>query len=164
MTSVGTPAHGTAVVEGEGVLYTPEPNYNGGDSFTYTIADGNGGSDSASVALTVTPVNDPPVAEDSSAQVAQDTPEDIPLHASDIDGDPLTYDIVDEPQHGTLTGSGSIRTYTPDLRYNGPDSFTFQANDGAAASNVATVSITVTGRDPATVGINDATSRVTTAR
>src|SRR5262245_8229503 len=101
VTSVGTPAHGTAVIEGDGVLYTPEPNYNGGDSFTYTISDGHGGSDAASAALTVTPVNDPPVAEDSSAQVAQDTPEDIPLHATDIDGDPLTYDVVDQPLHGT---------------------------------------------------------------
>src|SRR4029453_15540556 len=127
----------TAVVQGNGVLSTPERNYSGGDSFTYTISDGNGGSDSASVALTVTPVNDPPVAEDSSAQVAQDTPEDIPLHATDIDGDPLTYDIVDQPQHGTLTGSGAIRTYTPAHRFNGPDPFPFRANDGTDVANVA---------------------------
>ena len=91
MTSVGTPAHGTAVLQADGtVLYTPAANYNGGDSFTYSIADGNGGTDSASAALTVTPVNDPPVATDSEAQVAEDTPEDVPLHATDIDGDPLT--------------------------------------------------------------------------
>ena len=115
VTSAGTPAHGTAVVQADGtVLYMPAPNYNGGDSFTYSISDGNGGTDSATAALTVTPVNDPPVAADSEAQVAEDTPEDIPLHATDIDGDPLTYTIAAQPQHGTLSGSGAARTYTPD--------------------------------------------------
>ena len=158
VTAVGTPAHGTAVIEDGNVRYTPSPNYNGGDSFTYTISDGNGGTDSASVALTVTPVNDAPVATDSSAQVAQDTPEDIPLHATDLDGDPLTYAIVAQPEHGTLSGAGSSRTYTPDDHYHGTDSFTFTANDGAVDSNVATVSITVTERDPAMVNVNDASS------
>jgi Ca2+-binding RTX toxin-like protein len=159
VTSVGTPAHGTAVVQGGNVLFTPDPNYNGGDSFTYTISDGNGGADSASAALTVTPVNDAPAATDSSALVAQDTPEDVPLHATDLDGDPLTYGVVTEPEHGTLSGSGAIRTYTPDLHYHGPDSFTFTANDGDLDSNVATVSITVTERDPATASVNDASSQ-----
>jgi Ca2+-binding RTX toxin-like protein len=158
VTAVGTPAHGTAVIQDGNVRYTPDPNYNGGDSFTYTISDGNGGTDLASVALTVTPVNDAPVAADSSAQVAQDTPEDIPLHATDLDGDPLTYAVVTQPLHGTLSGSGSIRTYSPDDRYHGPDSFTFTANDGEVDSNVATVSITVTEDDPAIVNVNDASS------
>ena len=160
VTSVGAPAHGAAVLQGDGtILYTPTANYNGGDSFTYSISDGNGGADSASVALTVTPVNDPPVATDSSALVAEDTPEDVPLHATDIDGDSLTYAIVTPPAHGTLSGSGSTRTYTPDHHYSGPDSFTFKANDGTADSNVATVSITVTRRDPATVNINNVSTQ-----
>ena len=107
----------------------------------------------------MTPVNDAPVATDSSAQVAEDTPEDVPLHATDIDGDPLTYAIVTPPAHGTLSGSGATRTYTPDRHYFGPDSFTFKANDGTADSNVATVSITVTRRDPATVNINDVSTQ-----
>src|SRR4029079_18316592 len=66
VTAVVTPAHGTAVLQGNGnVLYSPDANYNGGDSFTYAISDGQGGTDSASVAMTVTPVNDAPVATDS---------------------------------------------------------------------------------------------------
>ena len=109
--------------------------------------------------MTVTPVNDAPVAADSSALVAQDTPEDIPLHATDLDGDPLTYVVVTQPLHGTLSGSGSTRTYTPDDRYHGPDSFTFKVNDGEVDSNVATVSITVTEDDPALVNVNDASSQ-----
>ena len=91
--------------------------------------------------------------------MAEDTPEDVPLNATDIDGDPLTYAIVTPPAHGTLSGSGATRTYTPDRHYFGPDSFTFKANDGTADSNVATVSITVTRRDPATVNINDVSTQ-----
>ena len=87
--------------------------------------------------------------------MAEDTPEVVPLNATDLDGDPLTYAIVTPPSHGTLSGSGSTRTYTPDRHYFGLDSFTFKANDGTADSNVATVGITVTRRDPATVNIND---------
>jgi hypothetical protein len=61
-----------------------------------------------------------------------------------VDGDALTYSLVDGPQHGTLTGSGANRTYIPDTDYAGLDSFTFKANDGTADSNIATVTITVT--------------------
>ena len=152
VTSVGTPAHGTAVIQGGNVRYTPSPNYNGGDSFTYTISDGHGGTDSASVAMTVTPVNDPPVATNSSATVAQEVPSTILLHATDIDGDALTYPIVSGPSHGTLSGSGAEQTYTSDPGYSGPDSFTFKANDGTADSNVATVSITVTATPAISIG------------
>ena len=160
VTAVGNPTHGTAVIEGGNVRYTPDANYNGGDSFTYTISDGNGGTDSASVALTRHAGQRRTRGHGQlGAVVAQDTPEDIPLHATDLDGDPLTYAIVAQPVHGTLSGSGSSRTYTPDHHYHGPDSFTFTANDGAVDSNVATVSITVTEDDPAIVNVNDASSQ-----
>lgn len=105
------------------------------------------------------PVNDAPVAADSSAQVAQNTPEDIPLVATDLDGDTLSYAVVAQPTHGTLSGSGSSRTYTPDHNYQGADSFMFLANYGTIDSNVATVSITVTGHDPATVSVGNASTR-----
>jgi Ca2+-binding RTX toxin-like protein len=91
--------------------------------------------------------------------VAQNTAEEIALQASDIDGDALSYAVVTQPVHGTLSGSGSSRTYTPDHNFHGSDSFTFQANDGAADSNVATVSITVTGHDPASANVSDAVSQ-----
>ena len=61
-----------------------------------------------------------------------------------MEGSRLTYAIVTGPAHGTLTGTAPNLTYTPAANYNGPDSFTFKANDGSADSNVATVSITVT--------------------
>ena len=160
ITFVGPPIHGTAVLQAGNVLYTPNPNYNGSDSFAYTISDGAGGTASAVVTMTVTGVNDAPVAQNSSATVAQDTAELIPLHASDVDGDTLSYSIVTGPTHGALSGSGASRTYTPNPGYSGPDSFTFKANDDTVDSNVATVSITVTpggGGGAPTVSVNDVT-------
>ena len=64
----------------------------------------------------------------------------IPLTASDVDGDTLTYAVVAGPAHGSLSGTGPSRTYIPDPGYEGPDSFTFSADDGMADSNVATIS------------------------
>src|SRR3989441_2367894 len=129
----------------------------GPDSFTYKANDGQADSPTnATVSITVTPVNDPPgtsggiVADDSYT-----TPEDTALAvtgagvlANDtaVDGDPLTAILVNGPAHGTLSlnNDGSF-TYTPALNYNGPDSFTYKANDGQVDSPTnATVSITVT--------------------
>ncbi|OGP79299.1 MAG: hypothetical protein A2V86_08710 [Deltaproteobacteria bacterium RBG_16_49_23] len=67
----------------------------------------------------------------------------IALTATDPDGDNLTYYIVTQPSHGTLSGTPPNLTYTPTSGYTGQDSFTFKANDGIGDSNIATVSITV---------------------
>ena len=87
--------------------------------------------------------NNPPVADDQEVVTDEDTPVAITLTASDPDGDPLTYSVVTDPNNGTLTGTAPDLTYTPASNYNGPDSFTFMANDGQVDSNIATVSITV---------------------
>jgi len=91
-------------------------------------------------------INIDPVAEDQDVITEEDTAKEITLLASDgNDGDPLSYMIVDEPEHGSLSDvDGNKVTYTPDEDYHGPDSFTFKVNDGFADSNVATVTITVT--------------------
>ena len=95
----------------------------------------------------MTAVNDAPVANSASISTAEDTPKSGTVTATDVDGDTLTYTVVSGPAHGTLTtfnGSTGAFTYTPAGDYNGPDSFTFQANDGTVDSNIATVTITVT--------------------
>jgi len=89
-------------------------------------------------------MNDTPVASAQSVTTNEDTPKAITLSASDADGNTLTYSIVSGPSHGTLSGSAPNLTYTPAANYNGPDSFTFKANDGTTDSNIATVSIAVT--------------------
>jgi serine protease len=91
---------------------------------------------------TATP-NTPPTAANQSVTTNEDTSVAITLTASDPDGDSLTYSIVANPSHGTLSGTAPNVTYTPNLNYNGSDSFTFKANNGKADSNVATVSITI---------------------
>jgi hypothetical protein len=89
-------------------------------------------------------VNSAPVAANQSVAAFEDTAKAITLVASDADGHPLTFTIVTAPLHGSLGQvSGAAVTYTPAAGYRGPDSFTFKANDGAADSNIATVSITV---------------------
>jgi serine protease len=142
------PLHGMLTGTAPSVTYTPNDNYNGGDSFTFKANDGKVDSNIATVTITVSPVNDAPVANDQSVTTIQDTPVDITLTASDVDNDPLTYSIDSVPSNGVLTGSAPDFTYTPDDNYNGDDSFTFEANDGKVDSNIATVSITVNSAAP----------------
>ncbi|PYQ77363.1 MAG: hypothetical protein DMG04_00635, partial [Acidobacteria bacterium] len=134
-----------------GFTYTPGANFNGADSFTYKANDGTLDSNVATVTITVTPVNDPPIASAQAVTTAEDTAKTITLGATDVDGDTLTYAIVTPPAHGTLSGTAPTVTYTPTANYNGPDTFTFKANDGTVDSNVATVSITVTAVNDAPV-------------
>src|SRR5436189_235676 len=155
---VNRPAHGTLRLNRDSSFsYTPALNYNRPATFTYTLYLHDAlPISNATVSITVTPVNDPPGT--SGAIVADDaytTPEDTTLtvsapgvlaNDSDIDGDPLTAILVHSPAHGTrsLNSDGSF-TYTPALNYNGPDSFTYKANDGLVDSPTnATVRITVT--------------------
>jgi VCBS repeat-containing protein len=141
------PSHGSLTGAAPNLTYTPEPNFNGPDSFTFKANDGTADSDVATVNITVNPVNDAPVADDQSVTTNQDTSVDITLTASDVDGDSLTYSIVANPSNGSLSGTAPDVTYTPEADYTGTDSFTFKANDEKADSNIATISLTV---DPAT--------------
>ncbi|MBE2197677.1 MAG: tandem-95 repeat protein [Anaerolinea sp.] len=145
--SVTQPTHGAVVVNPDStVMYTPHANYYGADSFNYTISDGRGGSDSATVSVTVTPVNDAPVAQDDSATTPQETAVIIPVlvNDSDVDGDTLTIVSVTQPTHGVVTHTGSDVTYTPAAGYSGSDNFSYTMSDGHGGSDSATVSITVT--------------------
>jgi probable HAF family extracellular repeat protein len=99
-----------------------------------------------------------PSASDESISVQQNKSAIVTLTASDPDNDPLTYIILTNPAHGTLTGSGASRTYTPAHGYMGPDSFTFKVNDGQADSNVATVTISVRAPNRAPLAKADAVS------
>lgn len=88
--------------------------------------------------------NTAPVAQNSSITIDQDTTATIAMQATDADSDPLTYSVVTNPSHGTLSGqSSNTINYRPNSNYAGSDSFTFKANDGTVDSNVATISITV---------------------
>ncbi len=87
--------------------------------------------------------NKPPVSLDQSVQTPEETPLAITLAATDSQNDPLTFEVMDQPRHGTLSGTAPDVVYTPAPNYNGPDQLTFRSNDGQFDSNVATVSIEV---------------------
>jgi hypothetical protein len=88
--------------------------------------------------------NATPTANAQNVTAIQNTPKQITLTYSDPDGPgPYTFSIVQQPANGQLSGSDSVRTYTPDTDYTGPDSFSFTVSDGQAASSAALVRITV---------------------
>ncbi|MEM7478096.1 MAG: Ig-like domain-containing protein [Planctomycetota bacterium] len=138
-------SNGAVAISGNDLVYTPNANFNGSDSFSYTINDGSGNTDSATVAVTVTPVNDNPVANDDSATTDQDVAVDINVlgNDSDVDGDSLTVASVANGSNGTVNnnGDGTV-TYTPAPGFFGADSFTYTVSDGSA-SDTATVNVTV---------------------
>jgi VCBS repeat-containing protein len=163
--------NGTLVANADGSFtYTPNVGFSGVDGFTYKAHDGTDGSALASVTITVTPVNHPPVAVDDTATFVEEDAArslDVLLNDTDADLDLLTAELVTGPAHGTLAlnADGSF-TYTPDPDFNGTDSFTYRANDGTAASAPATVTLTVAPRpDVTSVVVNGGAaqrSRVTT--
>ena len=139
---VAAPAHGTLTGDAPNLTYTPALNYNGADSFTFTANDGTAESVTAAVSITVTPVNDLPVAAADSYTLTQDTALTVAspgvlANDTDVEGSTLTATRVTAPAHGTVTlnGNGGF-VYTPATGYTGVDSFTYQAGDGVATSGV----------------------------
>ncbi|MBI5944540.1 MAG: right-handed parallel beta-helix repeat-containing protein [Chloroflexi bacterium] len=150
---------------------TPAANQYGTATITVSAIDGSTATASDTFLLTVNPVNDAPVAEAQSVSLSWNTSIDLILTGTDVENSPLTYSIVDDPSHGSLSGSGANRTYTPATNYSGTDSFTFKVNDGTSDSVPGTVSINVTahtisgnaGVAGATLGYTDGTPKTVTA-
>jgi hypothetical protein len=147
----GNAVGGVAWIDSAGdVVFSPNANFNGSGSFTYTVDDGEGGQANGTVNVTVTPLNDAPVAakdgytvdEDKTLTVAAGT--GVLANDSDVDGDTLSATLVDDATHGdlTLNGDGSF-SYTPDADFNGKDSFSYTASDGHGGTATATVALTV---------------------
>lgn len=143
---VSSVSHGTLIVNADNqtLSYTPASNYFGADSFSYEIIDEHANtSATVTVNLTVEAVNDAPVASDISAQVNEDNALILAASAADVEGDALNYVISEEPVNGTVSVSGNQFSYTPNINFNGTDSFKWLANDGALNSLPATATITV---------------------
>ncbi len=172
---VSGPSHGTLTLNADGTFsYAPAVNYNGGDNFTYKAKDtSNASSNVATVALTINPVNDAPVANNDGYTTNSNTTLNVSTpgvlsNDTDIDGPSLSSVLVtgSGPNHGTLTlnADGSF-SYSPALDYTGPDSFSYRAFDGSDYSNAATVApvitssvaislLTITNSDLVNVGLN----------
>ncbi|MFN8443797.1 MAG: Ig-like domain-containing protein [Caldilineaceae bacterium] len=160
--TVSPAQHGTATLNGNAILYTPLAGYTGADAFAYSISDGDLSSVATvnvNVGTVVTRTNSAPVARNQSITARPGQARNVTLAGTDADGDGLTYALVTQPAHGTLTGSAPNLVYTAQPNYLGADSFTFKVNDGKVDSAVATVSITVrNGGNAAPVADIDAVS------
>jgi VCBS repeat-containing protein len=164
--AVGTgPSHGTLTLNANGgFTYTPAASFNGSDAFTYHASDGTAESTLATVTITVSAVNDAPVAADDAYTIAEDTPLTVVApgvlgNDSDTDGDSLSAVLGSGPAHGSLTldADGSF-TYTPTADFSGSDSFTYRAGDGTLTSGLATVTLTVSAVNDAPTAADDAYS------
>jgi hypothetical protein len=140
---VTSPAHGTLSGSVPNVTYTPAANYNGSDFFTFRVNDGLVDSSPATVSITVSAVNDAPVADAQSVATDKNVAKAVVLGGSDVDGDSHAYTVVTQPARGVLSGSAPTLTYTPNSNVTGADSFTFRVSDGSLNSAAATVSITI---------------------
>jgi VCBS repeat-containing protein len=145
---VSGPSHGTlSLASGGAFTYTPALNYNGPDSFVYAASDGSL-SANATANITVAAVNDAPVANNDTAQVNQheSVTVDVTANDTDVEGDTLTpTNVANLSPAGSTAVVNADRTvtFTAPGTYTGPASFTYQASDGQASSNVATVNVTV---------------------
>ena len=158
--SVTQGANGSVVDNGDGtVTYTPNPDWNGVDTFTYTVSDG-ALTDTATVTVTVTAVNDAPVAVDDLDSIAEDgsSTVDVLANDSDVEGDTLTIQSVTQGASGSVVdnGDGTV-TYTPTGDWNGVDSYTYTVTDGAL-TDTATVTVTVISVNDAPVAVDDSDS------
>lgn len=144
---VDGPAHGTLTGTPPTVTYMPDADWNGTDQLAFRVSDGLQWSDAAAVVLTVRPVNDPPVVADLSLTTDEDVDVAVLLSAEDVDGDPLTFEVVTPPAAGQVAGAGPDRRYEPDADAHGDDAFTWRVWDGTVWSDVARVDLTVRAVD-----------------
>ena len=153
-----TAPNGTVVINADGtVTYTPNANFNGSDTITYTISDGAGGFATTTVAVTVTPVNDVPVAGNDTATTTEDAPVTIPVLAndSDPDGNPLTITAATSPNGTVVINPDGTITFTPAPNFNGPATITYTVSDGMGGVTTATVSVNVTPINDPPIAVND---------
>lgn len=174
------PENGTVALSDDGnFIYTPDDDFNGEDSFTYSVEDESGGSSTATVTVTVDAVNDAPVlvttVDVTATEDAGTVTGTVAGSFVDVDGDTLTYSLVGAEEGpisqvaanidtgqtadegpGPFGGSvvmdpdGSF-TYTPDPDFEGTDSFTYQIDDGNGGVVQGTVSVTVNAVNDAPV-------------
>ncbi len=152
VTSTAGAAHGTATAHPNGTItYTPDRGYLGDDSFTYRIGDGHGGTDTATVSVTVANGSPTAVADtaEASGQAGSAITIDVLANDTDPNDDDLSIvDVTTRPAHGTAVITAGHIVYTPQRGYAGPDTFRYRISDGRGGSSEAAVSVTVLDRDP----------------
>ncbi len=154
---LGAPSHGSAQVAAGGISYLPNPNYNGPDSVSYSLSDGRGGMDVATLHITVTPVNDAPtIAPISNRTGGEQQLISFTASASDIENDSVAFSLSGAPAGSAMT-SGGVFTWTPS-ESQGPGGYSFNVvatdNGTPSLSGLRQVTITVTEVNAAPVVVN----------
>ncbi len=144
-TIITSPLNGSLYGVAPNFTYTPNLNFNGEDSFTFTVSTNQYTSEPSIVSLSIIPVNDVPTAYDIQKNFDEDQSIEFQLIGFDIDGDELSFEIVSGPYEGEAFIIGDMVSYTPNQNYFGIDSFDFIANDGEVNSNIVTASLIVQG-------------------
>jgi len=142
-TVLTAPTKGELFGTAPNLIYVPNPEVSGTDSFTYKVSDGTLESTVVTVSITVASVNDAPVAGTQSVKTDEDTAAMITLTGFDPEGATLTYKVVSQPANGVVSGEGASLEYMPNPDFNGKDSFTYKVSDGSLDSSPVTVAITV---------------------
>lgn len=141
------PAHGALTGTAPYLTYQPATNFTGNDSFTFDVNNGVAASLPATFSLVVTQVYFPPTAYSQTVSGLENTTLPVTLTGLDPQDYPLTFSVLTQPAHGTLSGAAPNLAYAPAQNYYGPDSFTFVANDGVSNSIPAAINITVEAVD-----------------
>ncbi|MFT4924839.1 MAG: putative delta-60 repeat protein [Phenylobacterium sp.] len=156
------PRQGSVTINNDGsFIYIPQNNFTGNDRFTYTVLDSFGQKDTAVVSISVTPVNDAPVAVNDSAITDINTPVTINVleNDSDIDGDPLSITAATAGT-GSVIISNNALIYTPATNFNGQDNIDYTISDGAGQNATASVTVTINENLNAPVAVDDSYSGV----
>ncbi len=164
------PANGTVTFAGGAFVYTPNTNANGVDTFTIEVSDGAGTKAEQVVSVTITPVNDAPVATNGAVTVAEDQAGGIAIDVASLISDvetadgSLTVSATVPAAQGSVSVSGTVITFTPALNFNGPASISYSVSDGSMSSN-GSIAVTVTAADdnPTAPGTNSVTTNEDTA-
>jgi len=137
------PTNGNLFGTAPDLIYSPADNFNGSDSFSFTVSDGLLTSVPTTIVLTVLASNDTPIAASQMLTTSSDAALAITLAGSDADNEPLSFAVVDFPTNGSLSGIQPNLIYTPANNFTGTDSFTFTVSDATSTSEPASISITV---------------------
>ncbi|MEY4179864.1 MAG: hypothetical protein RLY70_3438 [Planctomycetota bacterium] len=164
VTAVGTPTDGTASIGPNGtyVIYAPRGGFAGVDRFTYTVSDGNGGTDVSTITVSVNGANDAPIASDDVETVSEDSDaREIDVLANDLrgaaEGQPLIVTLVDLGNKGgttSINAQGTRILYKPAANFFGEETFVYTITDSLKTAK-ATVTVTVTGTNDAPTAVDD---------
>ncbi|MBE9398759.1 tandem-95 repeat protein [Pontibacterium sp. N1Y112] len=138
--------NGSAQVSGGNIVYTPNTGFSGIETFSYTISDGNGASDTGTVSVNVAaaPSNSAPVAWNDTATTDQGSAVTIPVLSNDYDADGDTISITGTSGvYGSIQISGGNILFTPVSGFSGTENFTYAISDGHGGTDTATVTVTV---------------------